>query len=144
MIFQGVFIGFQAKILMDLIKYWSSFINVWPSNQNVRVLGMFLQLWALYLCWFYNDGFVTNLVLEILVVLLNLETKKLVFYFLILRETWPTFDKNLLSKLEVWTHEKNQCFCKMGIIVIDDWVTHFRVFVGATLTSSLLKTTWSW
>jgi hypothetical protein len=26
---------------------------------------------------------------------------------LILREMWPTFDKNPLIRLEVWTHKKN-------------------------------------
>jgi len=71
------------------------------------VFWMCLQLWALYLYWFYNDGLATNLVLEILVVFSNLETKKLVFAFLILRETRPTFYKNSLRRLEVLTHEND-------------------------------------
>jgi hypothetical protein len=66
-----------------------------------------LQLWALYLYWFYNGGLATNLVLEILVVFSNLKTKELVFGFLILRETRPTFYKNPLRRFEVLTHEKD-------------------------------------
>jgi hypothetical protein len=36
---------------------------------------MVLKVKSYVLCWFYNDGFTTNLVLEILVVLLNLKAK---------------------------------------------------------------------
>ena len=37
----GVFIRFQVRIFMDLIKDGSLFIKTWPSDQNERVLGMF-------------------------------------------------------------------------------------------------------
>jgi hypothetical protein len=39
--------------------------------------------------------------LEVLVVFSNLETKELALGFLILRETWSTFVKNLMRRLEV-------------------------------------------
>jgi len=39
--------------------------------------------------------------LEILVVFPNLETKDFVFSLLILKEMWPTFDKNPLRRLKV-------------------------------------------
>jgi hypothetical protein len=46
------------------------------------------------------------LVLKILVVLPNLETKEHVSSLLILRKICPTFDKHPLKGLEVWTYEK--------------------------------------
>jgi hypothetical protein len=42
-----------------------------------------------------------TLLLKVLVVFPNLETKKLISSILILREMWPTFDKNPLIRLEV-------------------------------------------
>jgi len=39
--------------------------------------------------------------LEVLVVLPNLEIEELVSGLLILRETWPTFNKNPMRRLEV-------------------------------------------
>jgi len=63
-------------------------------------------MWALYLYWFYNDGFATNLVFRGFCDFPNLETKKHVYGFLILRETWTTLDKNPLKRLEVWKHKK--------------------------------------
>jgi hypothetical protein len=42
-----------------------------------------------------------TLLLKVLVVFPNLETKKLISSILILREMWPTFDKNQLIRLEV-------------------------------------------
>jgi hypothetical protein len=55
----------------------------------------------MYLYLFYNNGFATNLVLEILVVFQNLKTKEFVSGFLILNETCPIFDKNILRRFEV-------------------------------------------
>jgi hypothetical protein len=42
-----------------------------------------------------------TLLLKVLVVFPNLETKKLISSILILREMWSTFDKNQLIRLEV-------------------------------------------
>jgi hypothetical protein len=42
-----------------------------------------------------------TLLLKVLVVFPNLETKELISSILILREMWPTFDKNPLIRLEV-------------------------------------------
>jgi hypothetical protein len=42
-----------------------------------------------------------TLLLKVLVVFPNLETKELISSILILREMWSTFDKNQLIRLEV-------------------------------------------
>jgi hypothetical protein len=56
--FPMVFIGFQARILMDSIKDWSSFINTWPliemgwfwTNLNSwKLFSLFVLQW-----WFCN------------------------------------------------------------------------------------------
>jgi hypothetical protein len=90
----------------DSIKDWSFFIKVWPSNQNVRVLGIFTIVSSIpmlvFQWWFCN-----KLVLEILFVFQNLKTKKLVSGYLILREMLSTFDKSQLRRLEVWTQEND-------------------------------------
>jgi len=78
-----------------------------------KSFGYVLQLWALYLCWFYNGDF-HNLVLEILVLFPNLETKKLIFGILILKETWSTFYKNPLRRLEVWTNKNRLVVLRNG------------------------------
>jgi hypothetical protein len=62
---------------------------------------MVLTIGSFVLCWFCNkhgfryfDGFA------------KLRDQRVVSSFLILREMWPTFDKNPLRKSEVWTHKK--------------------------------------
>jgi hypothetical protein len=52
----------------------------------------------MYLCWFFNGGFATNLVFRGFGGFLNLETNELISDLLILRETWPTFDKKSLIR----------------------------------------------
>jgi len=66
----------------------------WVCFMAVSFVPMLVLQW-----WFHN------LFLEILVLFPNLETKKLISDILILKETWPTFDKNPLRRLEVWTNK---------------------------------------
>jgi len=82
--------GTMDPLVLGLHQFWS----------------MCLQLWVIYLCYFYNGSFVTNLVFGGFGGFPNLDTKELVYGLLILRETWPTFEKNPLRRLEVWTHKK--------------------------------------
>jgi hypothetical protein len=66
--------------------FWSTFYNC----ELCTYVGFSMMI--LQQTWF----------LEVMVVFLDMETKELVFCFLILREMWSTFNKNsLLRRLEV-------------------------------------------
>ena len=75
----------------------------WVCFTAVSSIPMLVLQW-----WFHN------LVLEILVLFPNLETKKLISGILILKETWPTFDKNALRRLQVWTNKNRLLVLRNG------------------------------
>lgn len=85
------------------LVFWSK----WESFGYIFIIMNFIPYWLPY--WFCNkfgfgdfDGFA------------KLEDQRVVSSFLILRETWATFDKNLLRRLEMWTHEKYVWFLHNG------------------------------
>jgi len=119
----SILLGF----FMDSINNWSMF------GPLIEMREFLVCFYSCELCtllvlqwWFCNKlgfgdfgGFV------------KLKYQKVVPNLLILRETWSTFDKNPLRRLEVWTLE------------IDEWFLHNGYHNHQWLSYPLLKSYWN-
>jgi hypothetical protein len=99
--FPKVFIRFKARIQSKIDPFSSKIVSLikirefWVYFTTISFVLILILKW-----WLCNKlGFGD------LVVFQNLETKKLVS--IDLERNWPTFNKNPLRRLEMWTHKKD-------------------------------------